>query len=97
MTTPRAAAAQFVTALERHLEAIERRSGENDAAVNDSFNALREACLAYDEALYDTFDEVLPFEVVDYVEDDDEDDEDEDDEEDEDDDDLEDIEPLDEN
>ena len=41
MTTPRAAAAQFVTALERHLEAVESRTGENDTAVNESFDALR--------------------------------------------------------
>jgi hypothetical protein len=80
----RAAAAMFVSAVEDHLAAVETSTGEADTGVRAAFLRLQVACLAYEDALYDEHDEVLPFEVVE-DEDDDEDDEDEDDEDDEDD------------
>ncbi|WP_318204402.1 hypothetical protein [Streptomyces sp. SCL15-4] len=59
----RAAAEAVKTALDRHLAAIERRSGEDDPAVSEAFNQLAAAAEAYDELLYDRFDEVTPFEI----------------------------------
>ncbi|MGX1031500.1 hypothetical protein [Streptomyces sp. SAI-097] len=59
----RAAAEAVKTALDRHLAAVERRSGEEDPAVYDAFNELAAAAEAYDELLYDRYDEVTPFEI----------------------------------
>ncbi|MBC9725844.1 hypothetical protein [Streptomyces sp. TRM68367] len=59
----RAAAEAVKTALDRHLAAVERRSGEDDPAVYEAFNQLAAAAEAYDELLYDRHDEVTPFEI----------------------------------
>jgi hypothetical protein len=59
----RAAVEAVKAALDLHLEAIENRTGENDPAVFAAFEALASAAEAYDELLYDTYDEVTPFEV----------------------------------
>ncbi|MFD8809889.1 hypothetical protein [Streptomyces sp. NPDC059597] len=59
----RAAAEAVKTALDRHLAAVERRSGEDDPAVYEAFNNLAAAAEAYDELLYDRYDEVTPFEI----------------------------------
>jgi hypothetical protein len=59
----RAAAEAVKAALDRHLEAVERRSGDDDPAVYEAFNALASAAEAYDERLYDRYDEVTPFEI----------------------------------
>ncbi|MFE7379788.1 hypothetical protein ACFU9F_05405 [Streptomyces zhihengii] len=59
----RAAAEAVKAALDRHLAAVENRSGEDDPAVYDAFNALATAAEAYDERLYDRYDEVTPFEI----------------------------------
>ncbi|TXS51274.1 hypothetical protein [Streptomyces sp. t39] len=59
----RAAAEAVKAALDRHLEAVENRSGEDDPAVYEAFNALAAAAEAYDERLYDRYDEVTPFEI----------------------------------
>ncbi|MFC6065794.1 hypothetical protein [Streptomyces ochraceiscleroticus] len=59
----RAAAEAVKAALDRHLDAVERRSGEDDAAVYAAFDELAAAAEAYDELLYDTYDEVTPFEI----------------------------------
>jgi hypothetical protein len=59
----RAAVEAVKAALDRHLEAIENRTGENDPAVFAAFEALASAAETYDELLYDTYDEVTPFEV----------------------------------
>ncbi|WP_282701594.1 hypothetical protein [Streptomyces sp. CC219B] len=59
----RAAAEAVKTALDRHLAAVERRSGEDDPAVYEAFNELATAAEAYDELLYDRYDEVTPFEI----------------------------------
>ncbi|GAA1363074.1 hypothetical protein [Streptomyces beijiangensis] len=59
----RAAAESVKAALDRHLEAVEARTGEDDPAVYDAFNALAAAAEAYDEKLYDRYDEVTPFEI----------------------------------
>ncbi|KNB49682.1 hypothetical protein [Streptomyces caatingaensis] len=59
----RAAAEAVKAALDRHLDAVERRSGEDDPAVYAAFNELAAAAEAYDELLYDAYDEVTPFEI----------------------------------
>jgi hypothetical protein len=59
----RAAAEAVKTALDRHLAAVERRTGEDDPAVYEAFNQLAAAAEAYDEVLYDRYDEVTPFEI----------------------------------
>ncbi|RLU92138.1 hypothetical protein CTZ27_19965 [Streptomyces griseocarneus] len=59
----RAAAEAVKVALDRHLDAVERRSGEDDPAVYAAFNELAATAEAYDELLYDAYDEVTPFEI----------------------------------
>ncbi|MFF1281184.1 hypothetical protein [Streptomyces sp. NPDC058299] len=59
----RAAAEAVKTALDRHLAAVERRSGDDDPAVSEAFNQLAAAAEVYDELLYDRHDEVTPFEI----------------------------------
>ncbi|MFJ5893277.1 hypothetical protein [Streptomyces californicus] len=59
----RAAAEAVKTAIDRHLDAVERRTGDDDPAVYDAFNALAAAAEVYDELLYDRHDEVTPFEI----------------------------------
>jgi len=88
---PRAALDRLVAALEAHLQAASRRTGEADPAVVSAYQTLADAFETYDEALYAAYDEVTPFVLYEDAEDadsDDEDDEDEDDEDDLDDDDL---------
>ncbi|MFZ3556357.1 hypothetical protein [Streptomyces sp. BH055] len=59
----RAAAEAVKAALDAHLAAVERRSGEDDPAVYEAFNELAAAAEEYDELLYDRYDEVTPFEI----------------------------------
>ena len=59
----RNAAEAVKAAIDRHLAAVEARTGENDPGVATAYAALAEAADAYDEVLYDTYDEVTPFEV----------------------------------
>ncbi|MCF6522548.1 hypothetical protein [Streptomyces sp. JJ36] len=66
----RAAAEAVKAALDRHLEAVERRAAANGAAGSDAdtavyaaFDELAAAGEAYDELLYEAYDEVTPFEV----------------------------------
>ncbi|MFI6487393.1 hypothetical protein [Streptomyces sp. NPDC050564] len=59
----RAAAEAVKTALDRHLAAVERRTGEDDPGVYEAFNELAAAAEEYDELLYDRYDEVTPFEI----------------------------------
>ncbi|AYG83869.1 hypothetical protein DWB77_06071 [Streptomyces hundungensis] len=59
----RAAAEAVKAALDRHLDAVERRTGDDDPQVYEAFNALAAAAEAYDERLYDRYDEVTPFEI----------------------------------
>ncbi|WP_030907690.1 hypothetical protein [Streptomyces sp. NRRL F-5126] len=61
----RAAAEAVKAALDRHLAAVENRTGgdDDDQAVSDAFNALAAAAEDYDEQLYHRYDEVTPFEI----------------------------------
>jgi hypothetical protein len=78
---PRAALDRLVAALEAHLQAASRRTGEADPAVVSAYQTLADAFETYDEALYAAYDEVTPFvlyEDADDSEDDEDDDEDDD-------------------
>lgn len=68
----RAAADAVKAALDRHLEAVERRADASargdagsgaDSAVYTAFDELAAAGEAYDEVLYEAYDEVTPFEI----------------------------------
>ncbi|WP_328461998.1 hypothetical protein [Streptomyces sp. NBC_00448] len=59
----RAAVEALKAALDRHLDAIENRAGDDDPSVYTAFEALASAAESYDELLYDRYDEVTPFEV----------------------------------
>ena len=85
---PRAALDRLVAALEAHLQAASRRTGEADPAVVSAYQTLADAFETYDEALYAAYDEVTPFVLYEDAEDSDEDDEDDEDEDDDLDDDL---------
>lgn len=61
----REAADALKSAVDRHLAAVERRQGESDPAVFAAYDELAAAAEAYDELLYDVYDEVTPFEVPD--------------------------------
>ena len=71
---PRAALDRLVAALEAHLAAASRRSGESDPAVQQASDLLADAFEAYDDALYDAYDEVTPLVVYDEAADDEDDD-----------------------
>jgi hypothetical protein len=93
---PRAALDRLVAALEAHLQAASRRTGEADPAVVSAYQTLADAFETYDEALYAAYDEVTPFVLYEDAEDDDSDDEDDEDDEDADDEDEDDDEEDDE-
>jgi hypothetical protein len=84
-TDPRAALDRLIAALEAHLHAASRRTGEADPAVVAAYQTLADAFESYDDALYTAYDEVTPFVLYDDSEDD-EDEGDEGDEEEDDDD-----------
>lgn len=60
----REAAEALKAAIDTHLAAVEKRSGENDPTVHSTYDELRRAGLAYDDILFDTYEEVTPFEVA---------------------------------
>lgn len=57
---PRAALSALTTALEEHLVAASARRGEEDPQVEAAFLGIIDAFEAYEEALFDAFDEVTP-------------------------------------
>ena len=81
----REALRHLTAALEAHLEAVESRRSQEDASVDDAFDAVAEAFERYEDELDGGFGESLPIVLDDGVievddDDDDEDDEEEDDE-----------------
>lgn len=96
-TDPRAALQALVNALEEHLAAAANRRSDDDPTVDGAYLAIANTFEAYEEALYDAYDEVTPLTV--FAEEDDSDDDldyDDDDDDDDDDDLLEDNEMMDE-
>ncbi|RLY95045.1 primosomal protein [Kocuria tytonicola] len=78
-TDPRAALQALVNALEEHLAAAANRRSDDDPSVDKAYVAIANSFEAYEEALYDAYDEVTPLTVFADDDDDDLDDEDEDD------------------
>lgn len=58
----RSAAELLKTAIDRHLEACERKQAEEDPAVQKAYDAVRDAAEEYDDALFEAYEEVSPFE-----------------------------------
>lgn len=88
---PRVALQSLVSALEEHLAALSNRRGEDDPSVDSAYVAIADAFDAYEEALYENYDEVTPLTVFADDEDDDDFDDDDDDEDEDEDDDLDDF------
>jgi hypothetical protein len=57
---PRLALRQFISALERHFEAVATRRNSDDPAVEQAYYQLEDAFLGYEEALGENFEEYLP-------------------------------------
>lgn len=70
-TDPRVALQSLVSAFEEHLIAVSNRRSDSDPAVEGAYVAIADAFDAYEEALYDAYDEVTPLTV--FAEDDDDD------------------------
>jgi len=62
---PRFALQQFIAALERHHEAVTMRRSDEDPAVQNAYELLKNAFLDYEESLEASFGEWLPFEEAD--------------------------------
>ena len=60
----RAAAEALKQAIDRHLQAVENRGGEQDEQVQDTYAALHAAAEVYDDLLFEVHDEVTPFSFV---------------------------------
>ena len=74
---PRAALQALVSAFEEHLAAASNRRSDDDPAVDGAYIAIADAFDAYEEALYDAYDEVTPLTVFAEEEDDEDDSDDE--------------------
>ncbi len=58
----RTAAEALKAAIDAHLAAVERRTGEGDERVQVLYDELRLASEAYDDLMFDLYDEVTPWE-----------------------------------
>lgn len=56
----RAAAEAVKAAIDRHLEAVSSPSAADDPAVFAAYEQLATAAIAYDQLLYEVYDEVTP-------------------------------------
>ena len=59
----RTAADALKAAIDAHLAAVEVRSDETDSRVRTAFLEMASAAEAYDDVLYDAYNEVTPFEI----------------------------------
>ncbi|MFF2079486.1 hypothetical protein ACFVXG_32615 [Kitasatospora sp. NPDC058162] len=59
----RAAAEAVKAAIDRHLEAVSSPNAADDPAVTTAYEQLATAAIAYDQLLYEVYDEVTPFEI----------------------------------
>lgn len=62
---PALALRQFIAALERHYEALSSRHSQDDPAVEKAYWTLDEAFSNYEEAVFEKFDDELPFGIKD--------------------------------
>lgn len=65
----RAAAEALKQAIDRHLAAVEARTGESDPAVQVAYTELHDVASRYDDLLFEHHDEVTPFIFADSTED----------------------------
>ncbi|GAB3246291.1 hypothetical protein GCM10027562_03510 [Arthrobacter pigmenti] len=70
---PRVALQSLTSALEEHLAAATSRRSDTDPAVESAYLAIADAFEAYEEALYDAYNEVTPLVIYDDDDDGDED------------------------
>ncbi|MFG2823194.1 hypothetical protein ACGFX4_27680 [Kitasatospora sp. NPDC048365] len=63
ITEVRAAAEAVKAAIDRHLQAVSSTVEAGDPAVVSAYEELAAAAIAYDQILYEVYDEVTPFEV----------------------------------
>ncbi|MFD8707653.1 hypothetical protein ACFV1W_34570 [Kitasatospora sp. NPDC059648] len=59
----RAAAEAVKAAIDRHLEAVSSPNAADDPDVSAAYEQLATAAIAYDQLLYEVYDEVTPFEI----------------------------------
>src|SRR5215475_3094507 len=64
-TDVRAAAEALKAAIDAHLAAVEARGGEADPVVQEAYTVLHDAAAAYDDVLFEVYDEVTPFVLAD--------------------------------
>jgi hypothetical protein len=60
---PRFALKQFIASLEKHFEASVAKRGADDSSVEQAYFQLEDAFLGYQEALEETYNEYLPFDL----------------------------------
>lgn len=53
----------FLDALEAHLTAVVNRTGEHDSAVDEAYVEIANAFEAYEDALFEAYNEVTPLSV----------------------------------
>ncbi|WP_033212764.1 hypothetical protein [Kitasatospora phosalacinea] len=63
ITEVRAAAEAVKTAIDRHLQAVSSSTESGDPVVVHAYEELAAAAIAYDQILYEVYDEVTPFEI----------------------------------
>lgn len=61
---PRLALEKLKLALERHLDAAATKRSGDDQNIQQSYDAVEEAFLGYEEALAAAYDEYLPIEIA---------------------------------
>lgn len=61
---PRLALEKLKLALERHLDAAATKRLGDDQSIQQSYDAVEEAFLGYEEALAAAYDEYLPIEIA---------------------------------
>lgn len=57
---PRVALDTLTNALQEHLNAAANRRGDQDQSIENAYIAIADAFDAYEEALYEAYDEVTP-------------------------------------
>lgn len=63
ITEVRAAAEAVKAAIDRHLQAVSSSTEPGDPVVVHAYEELAAAAIAYDQILYEVYDEVTPFEI----------------------------------
>ena len=62
-TDPRTELTRLLDALEAHLSAVIERNGEHDPAIDEAYVESANAFEAYEDALFEAYEEVTPLSV----------------------------------